>query len=56
MTTQPSDDTSPQTSTSDKPSEHDENDKPAAVADSDAPGYSALGLQDGDPVEPNEPA
>ena len=24
--------------------------------DVDAPGYSALGLRDGDPVEPNEPA
>jgi hypothetical protein len=27
----------------------------AAALDPDAPGTSALGLQDGDPVEPNEP-
>lgn len=29
---------------------------PAAVIDPDSPGLSALGLQDGDPVEPSEPA
>lgn len=29
---------------------------PAAAIDPDSPGLSALGLQEGDPVEPSEPA